>query len=307
MVLGLVVMAILSCSKQDDWPSGDPSGHMDQMKSGSPEMDSLSVSELFGEFKFTFKAWNEGNKLNSYLSVDEQGVFLFDITDMMDISVPAYRLVVYKDVVHKATQLVANYSNTIFQDDLIKEFALFGEFLVSKDYPVELMEQIYVHNAIINTANRSVKTNTNCGCLPHPAYFTSKLPFWCQEDYDINVSNFLEVFSNPDFEFEDPREILIYNYLKNLSSAIQSVPSSDLWNLWENPSIYLERVNRSFLYANGDITQEQDCYLGSGSDLGCCGNYSGCCWLWTMWCLHHDLACLECDKWHCGPGCKSGV
>lgn len=50
-----------------------------------------------------------------------------------------------------------------------------------------------------------------------------------------------------------------------------------------------------------------DCPLGLGSQWGCCGNYSGCCWYWTYLCFMHDVACIDCEPWHCGPGCEPDI
>ncbi|MCB9359889.1 MAG: hypothetical protein H6587_03160 [Flavobacteriales bacterium] len=42
-----------------------------------------------------------------------------------------------------------------------------------------------------------------------------------------------------------------------------------------------------------------------GSDIGCCGNYSGCCWFANIGCAAHDLICWECEpRWFCLDGCK---
>lgn len=45
----------------------------------------------------------------------------------------------------------------------------------------------------------------------------------------------------------------------------------------------------------------------SGSGLGCCGNYSGPCYFCHTACLLHDLACLDCSGWYCGPACVPGI
>lgn len=43
-----------------------------------------------------------------------------------------------------------------------------------------------------------------------------------------------------------------------------------------------------------------------GSDLGCCGNYGGCCQLASIVCWAHDLFCKCCDfgVFICGPLCE---
>ena len=45
----------------------------------------------------------------------------------------------------------------------------------------------------------------------------------------------------------------------------------------------------------------------SGSQLGCCGNYSGPCYFCHLACLLHDIQCIDCGAWYCGPGCVPGV
>lgn len=41
-----------------------------------------------------------------------------------------------------------------------------------------------------------------------------------------------------------------------------------------------------------------------GSDICCCGNYSGCCYYSHWLCCAHDIVCACCDSWYCGWQCQ---
>lgn len=74
-----------------------------------------------------------------------------------------------------------------------------------------------------------------------------------------------------------------------------------------DPQIYLQGIERIYEEVTTGVPGFLDCWFGNGSDIGCCGNYSGCCWYAHTLCFYHDLECLECDHWHCLPGCEVGI
>lgn len=68
----------------------------------------------------------------------------------------------------------------------------------------------------------------------------------------------------------------------------------------------LQRLSRG--HALNTNPDRGDCWLGLlGSDWGCCGHYSRCCWLETMGCFLHDAACINCEpRWFCTKWCVPG-
>lgn len=80
-----------------------------------------------------------------------------------------------------------------------------------------------------------------------------------------------------------------------------AIPIDKILNIIEPKDAYLQRVEDVF---NNSTNPEQTERCVRGSDLGCCGNYSGCCWFSSWECFTHDLLCLKCEPdWFCLSGC----
>lgn len=56
-----------------------------------------------------------------------------------------------------------------------------------------------------------------------------------------------------------------------------------------------------------DVTRQIPCNGRSGRAWGCCGNYAGSCLYCDSLCLLHDIACISCSFWWCGPMCNPDV
>ena len=203
----------------------------------------------------------------------------------------SYRLAVYKDVIEKAN----NYKVDLGIEEWEKLIPVYENFLLTfrntdlTTFITDLGQSTAFHFSIYQTIDRSLSNNTACDCLPSPFYFTGTTPFMCLKDYIFNVEESIKVFNENKEEFEKIYSAesidAILNYFKN-----QTEPEVTLEDMYfklgdTNPDDY------------GHHIDEIEC-LGGG-DLGCCGNYAGCCWYPSPSCLAHDLACAKCSHWHC--------
>lgn len=175
---------------------------------------------------------------------------------------------------------------------------IIGKSIVEKEpnYSSPLIQSLFFHNAILNTIKRCLE-NEKCGCTPHPGYFINKTPFWCQEDYYINPGKIYNKIKDS-LSVTDTTEMKVLSFLEKHKTETK-ISIDNIFNIIESNHDYMIRIG-NFNQGTGLVT----CVLGS--DLGCCGNYAGCCWYWTWWCLAHDIECLDCDHWHCGPDCVPG-
>jgi len=266
----------------------------------------LEINLKVNEFDFYLKSSNKAGILTSELIIKTDKNNQIKIKQNIDTNVPAYKLAVHKNIIEKANLLKKGLTITSL-DNLIYSFQEFGQKILFNENiksNIIIKESIFYHNAILNTVKRSIEKNQDCECLPHPGYFVDAKPFWCQEDYLVNVDIFLNLLKNNKSEDLIKKEQIIL-MLENYNS--DEIPFNKISSFLESKEDYLNRIENSIVNyqtarnSNTNRTEE-DCTLGT--DLGCCGNYSGCCWYWSYYCLDHDLACLACDKWHCGPACE---
>ncbi len=162
---------------------------------------------------------------------------------------------------------------------------------------------VFYHFAIIKTTKRALERNSSeCNCSPVPFYFTDKTPFICQEDLSYNIEELLNNLERNYTELTQSYNLEIVNHVK---SYLQSKSSTGNTLSFEDSYIDLSNGVPTNLFNTTieDHIETLGCLLGPGSGLGCCGNYSGCCWYWSYNCLMHDLACLHCDHWYCLSGC----
>lgn len=161
----------------------------------------------------------------------------------------------------------------------------------------ESYQSIFFHMAILNTINRSLSSTNDCECTPHPGYFVDKTSFWCQEDYLYNVEDLQDYFNANLDKATTLGGTPVIEYVNSLyTNNIKDVVSF-------KEIYFLTHLKEQFNNGLKTIV----CPDGSGSGLGCCGNYAGCCWYWSLDCLRHDMACINCDHWYCLPGCKPGA
>jgi hypothetical protein len=217
-----------------------------------------------------------------------------------------FKLFSHKSVLEEADKLL-NQNNLVISDndeELMEKLILKIKAKEPQLAESDLAKSIFFHVAIIKTVNRAMVSNSNtCDCSPFPLYFINQSPFLCQEDLSYDVNKLLVKLENDSTEISskyDEETIQKLNtYLRTKSTETDIIPFEEL---------YVELGNgvssNEFVNVIDDHIETAWCLLGQGSDLGCCGNYSGCCWYWSIHCLAHDLACLNCEpRWFCFDGC----
>lgn len=125
-----------------------------------------------------------------------------------------------------------------------------------------------------------------------------QIGFYCQEDYRINRTQLLDIINDNPSVFSDAKSQNFENYLMNLSST--QITYLDYYSFYHDIDDYELSLERTI---NNNSNR---CLIGNGSDLGCCGNYSGCCYWWSHACLIHDVLCSDCSPalfcgWQCQP------
>jgi len=171
----------------------------------------------------------------------------------------------------------------------------------------ELKSTLFFQNSILKILNRSLSNNEECSCTPLPNYFVGTTPFWCQEDFMVNVAYLKELITLSGLDSIDSYSDVLA-YLNVISNTKTEVASVNIHEVIESREEFIARVNQS--YTNLVQMVSCPCCNGSstqGSDLACCGNYSGCCWVWSLDCLMHDVACLDCAAWYCLLGCVPDI
>ncbi|MBC5773142.1 hypothetical protein H8S95_03625 [Pontibacter sp. KCTC 32443] len=275
----------------------------------------------YGDIKLIYQSSINAGKVTSNLDVFDNAKDKLLVTNTVTVNkvIPNYKLGVHYDIEKTARKLKDKLSQEQWQEVLLAHESFIKTIINKIDpdkYRSDLIQSLYFHLAVLNTIDRSFKENVDCECTPHPGYFIDKTTFWCQEDYFLNV-NLLNkhLRENKDFVVNLGGNDLI-NYIQSLKDKREVVSFKEIYFLNRSEAEFKTLIAKKYKsdivssekVKMGDaLVLESDCLMGKGTDLGCCGNYSGCCWLATYECWLHDVECWNCDKWHCGPACKSGV
>jgi hypothetical protein len=270
--------------------------------------------------KINFRATKNKNIITSNINLQYQNkdVKILSNTFEFDKNIKSYKLGVFKNIENSATLLKEKLGLELWikvknsYEKFIKELT---KQVTISEYQTDLIQSSFYQLSILNSIIRSLEENKDCECTPLPAYFVGKSSFWCQEDYFFETSDLLSYYTENKqqlFSLEGGEKE--YNYLTTLKQ--NKVSSKELFSLHNSVENFKSKVNDIYIKDNSSIeslsknedVDREDCWSGGlGSDLGCCGNYSGCCWYASLNCLRHDIACLKCDKWHCGPSCAPTI
>lgn len=258
--------------------------------------------------RFNFESFITNGVVTSYLRINDNGEQIIETKNVKDTNIPSFKLMIHKSVIDESIRLINQPLVANVSISLISQFEDFAKQILSNkaiDYSSDLIQGLFVHNAILNTARRSIQTNSKCNCTPHPSYFVDQASFWCQEDYTVDTEKFTKAIIESGYQLTS-KELEVLNYLQRVKEKEKFITIDRLLEIMEDRETYMNRVETQYLIANGMNTfpnsaKTQGCTQGGG--LGCCGNYSGCCWVWSLACLEHDIVCHDCARWHCGWGC----
>ena len=266
-------------------------------------------------YLYTYTSKVTGSTTASVLNVkNTTGGKDISINFSVDTSLSSFKLAIHDKVLLESQRIKDDFDLNGIKE-VTAFFETFGKELIDDpkiNQSSQLIQSLFLHNAALSTIKRSFVQNTDCGCTPHPAYFIGKTSFWCQEDYLINPQDYVNTINKSNYKMS-PKELKVYNYLlQNVSKPYISI--DNVLNVIETKEVFLQRVSNVYYSSTHKVITTtppqiklalvQACPLGAGSDLGCCGNYAGCYWYVSLLCLAHDLACLKCDHWYCGPQCK---
>lgn len=243
--------------------------------------------------------------ITSYFRVHKNGGDRIVIKNVVDTNTPRFKFLVHQGVLNEALLLLNHISSENDITDLRIQFEYFARVLLFNEsllnHPLDLKQNLFIHNAVLNTTSRSIQTGSIVEFTPHPGYFVDKTSFWCQEDYIIDTAKFADAITQSGYQLNEEEKNL-FDYLNVAKENERFLTLDKLLAVIESKEEYMSRVELEILKAKGQaIDVVTECTKGSA--LGCCGNYSGCCWYWSLFCLWHDIECLQCDIWHCGPAC----
>ena len=188
----------------------------------------------------------------------------------------------------------------------MKGYEQFGDSIFANgniELKTKAVQSIYFHRAIFQTIERSFVDRADCDCTPHPGYFVGKTSFWCQEDYLVDPDVIIEAIEAKNDQL-NPKIQLVYNYLQD-NRRKERISYDKIRDLIEPRERFLKKLESYSKQAETGVSAVDECL--QGDDLGCCGNYEGCCWLSSSECFWHDYQCLmsQCTPWwYCLPGCK---
>ena len=306
----LITIFLKSCNKDDSESNLLETNKLEFIEYNENLNTELSFDN--NEFNINFKSKINNSKIISEVVITNNlsGKNIYSDSFLLDKNKKSYKLGVFNDI-EKMSADLKNKVNLIQWLEIQKNYKAFLKLLSQKveikQYQSDLIQSAFYHLSIYSTIIRSFENKNDCECTPLPAYFVGKSAFWCQEDYFFNVNELFSYYNeNKDYLFTFKGGEKEYNYLKKLKGNRDEVSNKELFSLH-----YSIKEFKEFAISEFNKTQNKnnlvtsDCWWGiSGSDLGCCGNYSGCCWFASMDCLRHDIACLKCDRWHCGPACQ---
>jgi hypothetical protein len=306
-ILTVLLASVLSFECEND------SLRMDDLQNEDLQIITNTDKNFEVEYKtqygiFNFESFQTNGVVTSYFRINKDGKQKLETKNQTNKNIPSYKLMVHKSVIDESTRLQGTLPTENISKNLITQFELFAKEILSNqkiDYSTDLVQVLFIHNAILNTLSRSNQDKSDCNCTPHPSYFVEKTSFWCQEDYMVDTEKFTKAIIESGLQLNS-KELEVFKYLNKVKDTEKFVTIDKILEILEAKVTFMNRVETQYLIANGVSTlsssaRTQGCT--QGSDLGCCGNYSGCCWVWSFACLEHDVVCHACDRWHCGWGC----
>lgn len=134
-----------------------------------------------------------------------------------------------------------------------------------------------------------------------PTFLVGKTGFLFQEDIifdtDVLKKNIVSIENDKNTPIYEG-DLKLIEFVKKTTK--EKISFDEIYSNYISKKDFTEHLTT--IYKKEDCSES--CLIGCGSDWGCCGNYKGCCYFSSRLCLLHDLECLDCKKWHCGPGCK---
>jgi hypothetical protein len=236
---------------------------------------------------------------------------IIEIPYIIDESIQDFRFHQHKQV-EAAAALLPKFLTRSDLTTISKHVKSFIEEIFShQNLDTRLLEPLFFQLAIINTKLKAVEQQSDFyECLPYPGYLAGKSYFWRQEDVWIDIQLIREVFDEHPEIKADSTLLLLKDFIDSTSQKVVSYDKIHrLLVDRDDFKAFLNRIStaKHIVHSPPSANRvEADCLL-KGSDHGCCGNYSGCCYYFRLECYIHDKMCIDCNpRWFCLRGCKPG-
>lgn len=279
----------------------------DQLHSKLLYKQNGSVWENISEISYNFKKVNYKNEMNDIVEKHAE-----TLKKELDIS-----------IINRVGNILEGLPEALYNK------------LGRNEYNNELTLSIFYHLAAFTTSIRAYEGRSNdCQCSVNNSYLSGESPFFCAEDVVVSADeayDFIKekslIKKSEGYEF-NPKTLL--KYLSDESGDFISASKIDRL-LKDEFEYYYKKLNKKQRLRilndyyqssdvimtktptesdNDDLPIDPSCWLygaRSGSDCGCCGNYSGPCYGCSPACYLHDKSCETCEpRWYCLSGCVPG-
>ncbi|WP_209390012.1 hypothetical protein [Chryseobacterium sp. RR2-3-20] len=313
----LLVLLLFNCGTNPNEGISDDSkiGELAMYKVMSNQSQNALNYEISNE-QFVLRLYSDidGSTYKSkieVLHVVEDSVKLFELDYAFNTSESHWKIKQKEKVLALAEHLQKkNIEIPILKDlsEFIKEYtpAIYEKSVIENGKSIELFSSIYYYQSSIDVNVRASNSNSPMKGTIHPGYLAGKDFFVFQEDQIFDLS-LVDLGSLSNYVHSTKDENLKNFIVNNSSSKIAFSVINDFYGSTEDFENFLDNVEIQPMGCSSW------CFIGCGSDTGCCGNYSGCCVFSALSCYLHDVQCATCKpptgapSWYCGPACKPGL
>ena len=296
--LTLVGMIIVACNKEDTQQN-----ILNETEQQVYQEKSLSFKRRSNELIYIGKLKNQTLTIDFTINNKEKPVPFHELLEI-DISGKDYATDIANSINERANNLAQRYSYSTMDSlsNLVMDMISSETAKMNDDEISEMSSQgLFMCYSLIQTTKRIIKNNERkeksgyyitstpyeVTSTPYEGFQLGLTPFLLNEDININVQNFIQfIDNNPDFS----KEKGAYVFKEVLETMNETSISAQ--KLFEEIDIYVDEQSKRRKAAAS--------WWPSGSDHGCCGNYSGPCWYWHPLCYVHDVICTNCEPaWFC--------
>lgn len=308
----LCTFILIGCLKTNEASLSEKSSSLKVLANTN---DIYSAEFEIGNKTYKYDSELKSGRTTSTLKVFKGNSILYESAYELDTTISDYRLLQHKKVeeLSKSLKFELQEKDYSIISSQVKSFfeAMFNNSSVRKRH----VQSIFFHFAVINTKKRALLRNDGLyECLPHPGYILEKSYFWCQEDFFVKVALIKDVYlKHPDL-MKDLKAKNLHDFIMSTNDEFLSYDK--IYSFSVTKEKYLKSLDNIYIRNNStnntaSLSAEIEagdcawwCPLGCGSDWGCCGNYSGCCFYRSIECYIHDRICTNCEpKWFCFSGC----
>lgn len=274
--------------------------------------DSYASSFHAGGYQYGYASQLNNGRTISKLKISGKNSNL-QLEYILDTTEQHFRLIQHRKVQTLAEQIASAISLQELREMVEGLSAMIEHMFKDMRITKQEGESIFFHQAALRTRLRALERNDpDYACIPYPAYLLGRSYFFCQEDVVMKRNMLLSIFEEHQDLFTTERNRRIYEMVQQSAAEEISFDKVYAYSMSGQDLLRtMERiVNGGVVHQLTDAKKEaaRDCAwwcpLGCGTDWGCCGNYSGCCFYASLECYIHDRLCSNCEpRWFCFEGC----